>query len=140
MSAIPPELLDAPVSDLDVVTIATKLIRWEELSAFLGLTQQDETNIRRTFGWDYGDQKREALRTWRKIKGNAATYRAFITAATKASNMELVDSVKDMLREKLQQPRNGAPANVRVDQVNPRPAREAMLSKYKWLYTAVYWY
>ena len=140
MSAIPSELLDAPVSDLDVVTIATKLTRWEELSAFLGLTHQHETDIRYNFSTDYGDQKRAALRKWRQIKGDAATFRVFIAAATAISNMELVHGVMDMLREKLQQPRNGAPANGRVDQVNPRPAREVMLSKYKWLYTAVYWY
>ena len=128
---IPPELLDAPVSDLDVVTIATRLTRWEELSAFLGLTHQDESDIRHTYPY-YSDQKREALRKWRKIKGKAATFRAFIAAATSISDIELVDSVKDMLRASQQPPRNGAPADVRVDQVNPRRDRrtaEVMLSE-----------
>ena len=130
-SEIPPELLDAPVSDLDVVTIATKLKKWEELSAFLGLTHQDETDICRTYR-DYSDQKRQALRRWREIKGKTATFRAFIAAATSISNIELVDSVKDMLRARQQPPRNGAPADVRVDQVNPRRDRqttEVMLSE-----------
>ena len=73
------------------------LTRWEELSPFLELTPQHESEIRHTFR-DYGDQKREALRKWKMIKGRAATYRAFIAAATAITNMELVDNVKAMLQ------------------------------------------
>ena len=92
------DLLDTPVSDKDVTTIAaTYLIKWEELSPFLGLTPQHENEICHTFK-DYGDQKREALRRWKKIKGHAATYRAFIDAAKAISNMDLVDNVKAMLQ------------------------------------------
>ena len=90
--------LDTPVSDQDITTIAAMyLIQWEELSPSLGLTPQHESEIRHTFR-DYSDQKREALRRWKRIKGHAATYHAFITAATAISNMELVDNVKAMLQ------------------------------------------
>ena len=101
MSDIPARLLDAPVSVTDVATIAVYLKRWEELSPFLGLTEQHEIEVGQNFK-DYSDQKRQALRKWKEVKGDAATYRAFITAATKASNEELVDKVKAMLgtREK----------------------------------------
>ena len=75
------------------------LTQWEELSPFLGLTPTQEGIIRRTFR-NYSDQKREALRQWKRIKGDAATYRALITAATAASNMDLVDNVKAMLQTK----------------------------------------
>ena len=97
-SNISAELLDTPVSDQDLSTIAAKYLRkWEKLLPELKLTPQQETEIKETFR-DYDDQKREALRKWREIIGNAATYGAFITAATAASNMELVDNVKAMLR------------------------------------------
>lgn len=97
MSDIPARLLDATVSDTDVATIAAEyLTSWEELSPFLGLTKQHETDIRKDFK-EHSNQKRQALLTWKKIKGNAATYGAFIAAARAASNKELVDSVEAML-------------------------------------------
>ena len=99
-SNISAELLDTPVSDQDLSKIAAKYLRkWEKLSPELKLTPQQETEIKETFR-DYDDQKREALRKWREIKGNAATYRAFIDAATDASNKDLVDNVKAMLGTK----------------------------------------
>ena len=73
------------------------LTQWEELSPFLGLTPTQEGIICSTFR-DYGDQKRESLRQWKRNNGRAATYRALITAATAASNMDLVDNVKAMLQ------------------------------------------
>ena len=100
MSDIPAELLDTLVSDTDVATIAAKhLKKWEELSPFLGLTELHEIEVRNNFE-DYSDQKRQALRKWKEIKGDAATYRAIIDAATAMSNEDLVDKVKAMLGTK----------------------------------------
>ena len=99
-SHISPELLDTPVRYTDIARIATDFLEnWEELSPHLELTPQQEAEIRNTFK-DYGAQKREALRKWKKVKGNAATYRAFIAAAEVISNMELVDRVKAMIQTK----------------------------------------
>ena len=97
-SDISSELLDTPVSHTNLAKIAECLENWEELSPHLELRPQQEAEIRNTYK-DYGAQKREALRKWKKIKGTAATYRAFITAATAISNMELVDNVKAMLQK-----------------------------------------
>lgn len=97
-SNISAELLDTPINDRDISKIATEYLRkWEELSPELGLTPQQETRIHETFR-DYDDQKREALRKWKEIKGDAATYRAFIVAARAISNMELVAKVKGLLQ------------------------------------------
>ena len=95
-SDISTELLNTPVSDKDIATIAEYLVEWEELSPHLELTRPQEAVIRRNAFKDYGHQKREALRKWREIKGSAATFGAFIAAAK--ANMELVDNVKAMLR------------------------------------------
>ena len=97
-SNISAELLDTPITHQDLSKIASNYLRkWEELLTELKLTPQQETEIKETLR-DYDDQKRGALRKWREINGNAATYRALITAATAISNMELVDNVKAMLQ------------------------------------------
>ena len=99
--AIPSYFLDTPITDQDIATIArVYLVRWEELSPHLELTVRQENEIRRTFR-EYEDQKREALRTWKRNKGNGATYDSFITAAEAISNMQLADNVRGLLKERL---------------------------------------
>ena len=91
-------LTEAIVSDEQLTIIAREfLTKWEELSPSLGLTQQQGESIRRTHS-DYEDQKRESLRTWKRNKGNEATFGAFITTAEGISNMELADSVRGLMK------------------------------------------
>ena len=78
--------------------IAREVIKWEELTPSLGLTQQDEVNIRATYR-DYEDQKRQALYTWKRNKGNGATYGTLIAAAESISNQQLADGVRDLMKE-----------------------------------------
>ena len=92
------DVLDTPISDQDIATIIRDyLVRWEELAPHLGLTASQEHSIRQTFR-EYEDQKREALRTWKRNKGNGATYCTFITAAETISNMQLADNVRALLQ------------------------------------------
>ena len=79
---------------------------WKELSPHLELTVQQEHCIHETFK-RYEDQKREALRTWKRNKGSGATYGAFIIAAETTSNMQLADNVKALLKEQLQHTSKG---------------------------------
>ena len=72
-------------------------MKWEEISPSLGLTQQQEESIRRTYR-DYEDQKRESLRMWKRNKGDEATFGAFITAAEGIFDMELADSVRGFMK------------------------------------------
>ena len=81
-------------------------MRWEELSPHLELTAPQEHSIRQTFK-EYEDQKREALYMWKRNKGNGATYNSFITAAETISNVQLADSVRDLLKERLQHTSTG---------------------------------
>ena len=98
---IPSYLLNTPVTDQDIATIAKDyLVRWEELSPHLELTVQQDQSIRRTFR-EYEDQKREVLRTWKRNKGNGATYDSFITAAETISSMQLADNVRALLKKQL---------------------------------------
>ena len=98
VSEISAQLLDAPVSNPDLATFAAKLLDWGELSPHLQLTPQQEYTIRQNHVGNYEAQKLGALRRWKANEGDAATYGALITAATAVSNMELVDSVKSLLR------------------------------------------
>ena len=98
---IPSYLLNTPITDQDIATIArVYLVRWEELSPHLELTVQQDQSIRRTFR-EYEDQKREALHTWKRNKGNGATFASFITAAEAISNMQLADNVRALLKARL---------------------------------------
>ena len=104
---IPCGSLDIPITDQDITTIARAyLVRWEELSSHLELTASQEHSIRQTFK-DYEDQKREALHTWKRNKGNGATYDSFITAAETISNMQLADNVRALLKKRLQHTSTG---------------------------------
>ena len=98
-SYISAELLDTVVSNEHIGKIASFLRNWNELSPHLELTPEKENEIRETFR-DYGVQKKEILLEWKKIKGAAATYKAFIAAARSTSNVKLVEDVENLLWKK----------------------------------------
>ena len=101
---IPSALLDSPVSDTHLAEIAREYLRsWEELAPTLELSPVQEDEIRNTYG-RYGNQKHEALRLWRRIKGSAATYRALIAAAVAISNEQLADNIRRCLLRASGQP------------------------------------
>ena len=106
-TTIPRDLLDTAITDQDIaIIVRDHLVKWEELAPHLELTVQQENEIRQTFR-EYADQKREALHTWKRNKGNGATYDSFITAAETISNIQLADSVRDLLKERLQHTSTG---------------------------------
>ena len=96
LKQIPQELLDCLVSDFHEVHIARDLVKWEELGILLGLTTAQQEEIRRDFN-RYGDQKREAFRKWRELKGPEATYRQLIIMLCCVKNVELANNIKDLL-------------------------------------------
>ena len=96
LKQIPQELLDRPVNDLHLVHIARDLVKWEELGMLLGLTTAQQEEVRRDFN-RYGDQKREAFRKWRELKGPDATYRQLIIMLCCVQNVELANNIKDIL-------------------------------------------
>ena len=97
LKKIPRELLDSPVSDQHLAQIARDLKKWEEVAPFLGLSQAQEEEVRRTHQIDYGDQKREALRKWKQMKGDSATYCQLIIVLGCVQNIELADKVATLL-------------------------------------------
>ena len=80
--------LDSPVSDIHIAKIAQNFIRkWEELAPYLRLLPAHEDVIKKVGAYD--DQKREALRMWKRQNGRQATYRALIVVAKEVSDVEL---------------------------------------------------
>ena len=87
------------INIIHVNEIAMKhLGKWESLSPYLGLDHTTEESIRSTSKGDYEMQKRKFLQEWIRVKGNQATYDELITAAERASDQNLADSVKKMMK------------------------------------------
>ena len=107
------------VTQQDVTHIARRhLTRWEPLSPFLELSHTEEEEIRGSFSGNYGKQKTECLQIWKKIKGDKATYSAFITAAIEARDQLLADEVRNMICNRKVMPKGakqneGLQANVK---------------------------
>ena len=86
------------ISNEDVAVIARDFVtNWEPLRPFLGLSRQQQVEIRKSYPVDYAQQKVECLELWKEAKGNGATYGAFISAAEKANNQLLADGVRVMI-------------------------------------------
>ena len=86
------------ISDEDVAVIARDhLIRWEPLRPHLGLSHQQEEEIRQAYPGENDKQNHKCLVVWKKMKGNEATYSALITAAEVAGRSWLADGVRDLL-------------------------------------------
>ena len=85
------------MSDIHLAVIARDhLTRWEELRPFLGLNMAQEETIRMSYQTDYGLQKLKCLMMWKTVKGDEATYQAFISAAKEAQHQLLADAVKSI--------------------------------------------
>ena len=86
------------ISDKHVATIARDLLTdWESLSPYLGLSHAKKEEIRMSYPGEYRKQKQECLQEWTELKGNEATYGAFITAAEESKHQQLADGVRTML-------------------------------------------
>ena len=121
---------DSQVSDLDIAKIARKMNNWRTLSPYLGLIEQQETEIQRSCN-DYLEEKSAALKKWREIKGRGATYQALIVAVKEAGDVNLADYVQTLTTGQ------AATENVqpRVQQDGRAASSEAELSKLAY-YTA----
>ena len=104
LTGIPTGRLEEVVSDKDVATIARDhLTDWESLRPYLGLSHTQSEDIHKTYR-HYGEQKHACLEVWKKVKGNEATYGAFIAAAEEARNQRLADGVRAMLTNASKEP------------------------------------
>ena len=84
------------ISDVDAEQISTYISKWEPLAPHLGLGGPKRVEI--TKAGEYDDQKRKLMSLWIKNNGKKATYSAFIDAARKADDIDLVDNVEELTK------------------------------------------
>ena len=85
LTGIPTWRLEEEVSDEDVEVIAKHLTDWEQLSPHLGLIEQHVQMLRdNKLCWKKEKLGHECLKLWKRMKEDAATYGALITAAETA--------------------------------------------------------
>ena len=94
---IPGNKLEQVISEEDILTIAQRINDWEALAICLDFSAAQKNQIRDSFPADVQKQGRECLQKWKVQKGRAATYQALITAAEKANDQQLADSIRAML-------------------------------------------
>ena len=85
LTDIPTWRLKEEVSDEDVKVIAKHLTDWEQLSPHLGLEEEQLDILRdNKLRWKKENLGHEYLELWKRMKEDAATYGALITAAETA--------------------------------------------------------
>lgn len=91
-------LSDTEITPCQLATLAREhLIDWNDIAPELGINPAQIFAIQQIP--NFNGQKREALNTWKRNKGNGATFRAFITAADSIGNTDLVHRVKKWLEQ-----------------------------------------
>ena len=89
-----------PCLEEHLAEIATSIIKWREISPFLGLTQAEEHEILGAVPpLSVLEQKIAMLRLWKKKKGKAATYNRLCRAFRKSKQLDLEDEMKEILAE-----------------------------------------
>ena len=89
-----------PCLEEHLAEIATSIIKWREISPFLGLTEAEEHEILGAIPpLSVLEQKIAMLRLWKKKKGKAATYNRLCRAFRKSNQVDLEDEMKEILAE-----------------------------------------
>ena len=89
-----------PCLEEHLAEIATSIVKWREISPFLGLTEAKEQEILCAIPpLSVLEQKIAMLRLWKKKKGNAATYNQLCQAFRKSEKLDLQDKIQQILAE-----------------------------------------
>ena len=99
IQSLPKERLDPQLSDKHIAEIARQMKRWElYMPDLLGEdAEAEEEEIKHDHKNNYGLQKLEALRRWKRKLGSSATYRRLIVIFCKVKQAELAENVKQLL-------------------------------------------
>ena len=95
-----PEDWKQPCLEEHLAEIAASIVRWREISPFLGITESEEQEILGAIPpLSVLEQKIAMLRLWKKKKGRAATYNRLCRAFRKSKQLDLEDEMKQILAE-----------------------------------------
>ena len=88
--------LDQPCKDEHLCEIALSITDWQSIAPFLGLTEVEESDIKKNYD-NTLTQKIKMLRKWREKFGRQATYRKLARVFTKLNHADLVEEVCDLI-------------------------------------------
>ena len=94
-----PEGWNQPCLEEHLAEIAASIVKWREISPFLGITESEEHEILGSAPHSVLEQKIAMLRLWKKKKGKAATYNRLCRVFRKSKQLDLVDEMKEILTE-----------------------------------------
>ena len=97
-------------SDLHIAKISEKVVNWEELAPYFGISPEEEEEIRNDNPRQYLLQKRKMLWKWKQRLGNKATYSKLKECFSFAGNQLLADQVDELLHNPYSQSPHSAMA------------------------------
>ena len=96
LNNVPSEKLDQPCKDEHLCEIALSITDWQSIAPFLGLTEVEESDIKKNYD-NTMTQKIKMLRKWREKFGRQATYRKLARVFTKLKHADLVEELCDLI-------------------------------------------
>ena len=64
---------DSPLDNFNIQLVANHVIKWEELSRYLELSDSEEKKIKYDHPRDYKEQKYQCIKCWAEKNGKRAT-------------------------------------------------------------------
>ena len=92
------QYLDDKICDALILKIASKIVTWDLLAIYLGMTPAEKENIKRDNSGDYAQQKIQLLFKWREKYGIDATYRKLTEAMKKMGCKEQAEEIIDLVK------------------------------------------
>lgn len=92
------QYLDDKICDALILKIAGKIVTWDLLAIYLGMTPAEKENIKRDNSGDYAQQKIQLLFKWREKYGIDATYRKLTEAMNKMGCKEQAEEIIDLVK------------------------------------------
>ena len=82
LNRIPQDVLDRPLTDLQLVTISKHVLKWKAKASALGLSAGAIESIREDYKNDHDMQKITMMRKWGQMCGEKACLRQLIYTST----------------------------------------------------------
>ena len=92
------QYLDDKICDTLILKIAGKIVTWDLLAIYLGMTPAEKETIKRDNSGDYAQQKIQLLFKWREKYGIDATYRKLTEAMKKMGCKEQAEEIIDLVK------------------------------------------
>ena len=92
---------DSPLDNFNIQIVANHVIKWEELSRYLELSDSEEKKIKYDHPKDYKEQKYRCIKCWAEKNGKRATLKNLLRLIyyNLKDRYMLTDIVEDITKE-----------------------------------------